>query len=144
MSIQTSNGSVNVARRDFLKTGGALVVTFSLRAGDTSAGGAPAKTVAPDQVDGFLAIDAKGQVTVYSGKVDLGTGIRTAMTQIAAEELSVPLSRVTVIQGDTQLTPDQGITFGSLSIQNGGMQIRQAAGPSSASTRTASWSRTAW
>jgi CO/xanthine dehydrogenase Mo-binding subunit len=66
-------------------------------------------------------------VTVYSGKVDLGTGIRTAMTQIAAEELSVPLNRVTVIQGDTLLTPDQGITFGSLSIQNGGMQIRQAA-----------------
>jgi nicotinate dehydrogenase subunit B len=129
MSIQSIEGSVNVARRDFLKTGGALVVTFSLRAGDTSAAGAstPAKTVALDQVDGFLAIDAKGQVTVYSGKVDLGTGIRTAMTQIAAEELSVPLSRVTVIQGDTQLTPDQGITFGSLSIQNGGMQIRQAA-----------------
>ena len=64
---------------------------------------------------------------MYSGKVDLGTGIRTAMTQIAAEELSVPLNRVTVIQGDTLLTPDQGITFGSLSIQNGGMQIRQAA-----------------
>ena len=83
--------------------------------------------MAADQVDGFLAIDAKGNVTVYSGKVDLGTGIRTAMTQIAAEELSVPLDRVTVIQGDTLLTPDQGITFGSLSIQNGGMQIRQAA-----------------
>src|SRR6185295_5174476 len=49
------------------------------------------------------------------------------MTQIAAEELSVPLDRVTVIQGDTALTPDQGVTFGSLSIQNGGMQIRQAA-----------------
>jgi CO/xanthine dehydrogenase Mo-binding subunit len=127
MSMQSFEGSVNVARRDFLKTGGALVVTFSLRAGDASAAGVPAKTVAPEQVDGFLAIDAKGQVTVYSGKVDLGTGIRTAMTQIAAEELSVPLSRVTVIQGDTQLTPDQGITFGSLSIQNGGMQIRQAA-----------------
>src|SRR5262249_49217093 len=71
--------------------------------------------------------DAKGRVTVYSGKVDLGTGIETAMAQIAAEELSVPLHVVTVIQGDTLLTPDQGVTFGSLSIQNGGMQIRQAA-----------------
>ena len=115
----------------------------------------PAKTVAADQVDGFLAIDAKGNVTVYSGKVDLGTGIRTAMTQIAAEELSVPLDRVTVIQGDTLLTPDQGITCGSLSIQNGGMQIRQAAATARAgaagrrcdearrSTRTPSSSRTA-
>jgi CO/xanthine dehydrogenase Mo-binding subunit len=53
--------------------------------------------------------------------------VRTALTQIAAEELDVPLRRVTVITGDTELTPDQGVTFGSLSIQNGGMQIRQAA-----------------
>src|SRR4029453_15578945 len=128
MNTKTAEGPVNVARRDFLKTGGALVVTFSIGAGSASAVGEamPAKTVAADQVDGFLAIDAKGRVTVYSGKVDLGTGIRTAMAQIAAEELSVPLDRVTVIQGDTLLTPDQGITWGSLSIQVGGMQIRQA------------------
>jgi CO/xanthine dehydrogenase Mo-binding subunit len=119
---------VEVSRRDFLKTGGALVVTFALNgtAHEASAQ-APAKTVAPDQVDGFLAIDAKGNVTVYSGKVDLGTGVETAISQIAAEELSVPMSRVTIIQGDTRLTPDQGITWGSLTIQVGGMQIRQAA-----------------
>jgi nicotinate dehydrogenase subunit B len=59
--------------------------------------------------------------------VDLGTGVHTAMAQIAAEELDVELARVTVIQGDTLLTPDQGLTAGSLSIQVGGMQIRQAA-----------------
>ena len=118
-------------RRAFLKSGGALVVTFAVAptlgsaAAPTSA--AKAKTVALNQVDGFLSVDAKGMVTVFSGKVDLGTGVRTAMAQIAAEELGVPLSSVTVIQGDTALTPDQGVTFGSLSIQNGGMQIRQAA-----------------
>src|SRR5262249_47237124 len=129
MSTKIAEHPINVARRDFLKTGGALVVTFSIGGTTTNAIAqtAPTKTVAPDQVDGFLAIDAKGRVTVYSGKVDLGTGIETAMTQIAAEELSVPLASVTVIQGDTALTPDQGVTFGSLSIQNGGMQIRQAA-----------------
>ena len=118
------------SRREFLMSGGALVVTFSLGGLGARAAAAPAavaKTVALDRVDGFLAVDAKGVVTVYSGKVDLGTGIKTAMAQIAAEELSVPLSKVTVIQGDTLLTPDQGVTFGSLSIQNGGMQIRQAA-----------------
>jgi nicotinate dehydrogenase subunit B len=118
------------SRRDFLKTGGALVVTFAVGNPIASAapgGGALAKTVALDQVDGFLAIDAHGMVTVFSGKVDLGTGVRTALTQIAAEELCVPLERITVIQGDTALTPDQGVTFGSLSIQNGGVQIRQAA-----------------
>ena len=129
MTTHISKAPPSVARRDFLKTGGALVVTFSLSASGANAAGeaASAKTVALDQVDGFLELDAKGNITVYSGKVDLGTGIRTAMAQIAAEELSVPLSRVTVIQGDTSLTPDQGVTFGSLSIQNGGMQIRQAA-----------------
>jgi CO/xanthine dehydrogenase Mo-binding subunit len=53
--------------------------------------------------------------------------VRTGLTQIVAEELEVPLARVTVIEGDTALTPDQGPTYGSLSIQNGGVQIRQAA-----------------
>ena len=52
-----------------------------------------AKPVALTEVDAFLAIDAKGVVTVYSGKVDLGTGVRTALPQIAAEELDVPLTR---------------------------------------------------
>jgi nicotinate dehydrogenase subunit B len=128
MTLSISRRRPSASRRAFLKTGGALVVTFAVgRAGDAAAQAMPAKTVAADQVDGFLAIDAKGRVTVYSGKVDLGTGVQTAMAQIAAEELSVPLDRVTVIQGDTALTPDQGVTFGSLSIQNGGMQIRQAA-----------------
>src|SRR5205085_2852565 len=65
--------------------------------------------------------------TLFSGKVDLGTGIRTAMAQIAAEELDVGFDSVTVVQGDTLLTPDQGPTYASLSIQNGGMQIRPAA-----------------
>ena len=118
------------SRRDFLKTSGALVVDVFARptAGGRRGGrGGARQDRGVDQVDGFLAIDAKGRVTVYSGKVDLGTGIRTAMTQIAAEELSVPLDRVTVIEGDTALTPDQGNTWGSLSIQIGGMQIRQAA-----------------
>ena len=50
------------------------------------------------EVDSFLAIDAKGMVTVYSGKVDLGTGVRTALVQIAAEELDVPFSAVTVVK----------------------------------------------
>jgi nicotinate dehydrogenase subunit B len=49
------------------------------------------------------------------------------LTQIAADELDVPMASVEVIQGDTALTPDQGPTYGSLSIQNGGVQIRQAA-----------------
>src|SRR4051812_17194653 len=121
---------LETSRRGFLQGSGALVVSFALSGrGPAFAQGAPGagKTVALNEVDGFLAIGADGRVTVFSGKVDLGTGVRTALTQMAAEELDVPLDRVTVIQGDTALTPDQGPTYGSLSVQSGGVQIRQAA-----------------
>jgi len=117
-------------RRDFLKGTGILIVGFSLpsflRTAHAQSAAAP-KTVALDEVDAFLAIDPSGRVTLYSGKVELGTGVRTALTQIVAEELDVPLARVDVIEGDTALTPAQGPTWGSLSIQVGGIQIRQAA-----------------
>ena len=122
----------SISRREVLKFGG-LIVSFALPLPLTAAGnnGKAAadmpKAVAQDRVDGFLAIDRQGNITVFSGKVDLGTGVRTAITQIAAEELDVPMARVNVIQGDTLLTPDQGPTYGSLSIQNGGVQIRLAA-----------------
>jgi len=125
---------IKPSRRDFLKGTGILIVSFSLPARLKTAfaqSGTPAntmaKTVALDDVDAFLAIDPSGGVTLYSGKVDLGTGIGTALTQIVAEELDVPLARIQVVEGDTALTPAQGKTWGSLSIQNGGVQIRQAA-----------------
>jgi nicotinate dehydrogenase subunit B len=117
-------------RRDFLTSGCVLMVGFSLldRTNPAFSKELPqTKTVALDEVDAFLAVTSDGKVTVYSGKVDLGTGVRTAMAQIAAEELDVDVARVTVIQGDTLLTPDQGLTAGSLSVQVGGMQLRQAA-----------------
>ena len=94
---------------------------------------AAAKPVALTEVDSFLAIDKSGKVTVYSGKVDLGTGVYTALQQIVADELDVPMSRIEMIQGDTLLTPDQGKTWASITIQIGGMQLRQAA----AAARTA-------
>jgi nicotinate dehydrogenase subunit B len=118
------------SRREVLKGTGAIVVAFSLgewRGGALAQELPPAKSVALDKVDTFLAIDGRGMVTIYSGKVELGTGVRTALAQIAADELDVPIASVEIIQGDTALTPDQGPTYGSLSIQNGGVQIRQAA-----------------
>ena len=119
---------VDIARRRFLRNG-ALVVTFALLPAARTVASAPgaSKPVSLTEVDSFLAIDSKGHVTVYSGKVDLGTGVRTALAQIAAEELDLPIAAVTIVAGDTQLTPDQGPSYGSLSIQVGGVQIRQAA-----------------
>jgi nicotinate dehydrogenase subunit B len=121
---------IQFSRRAFLKGGGALVVTFSLASPLSTRAQTPRgadKSVNPDDVGSFLAIDANGMVTLYSGKVELGTGVLTAITQIAAEELSVPFTRVTTIQGDTALTPNQGPTYASLSVQDGGLQIRRAA-----------------
>src|SRR3954447_5284934 len=117
-----------LSRRALLVQGGALVVAFSLapRTGRTETAAAD-KSVAADEVGGCIAIDATGKVTIYSGKVELGTGAVTAIAQIAAEELCVSLDRVEMIQGDTQLTPNQGPTYASTSIQDGGMQIRRAA-----------------
>jgi nicotinate dehydrogenase subunit B len=104
---------MSLSRRDFLKTSGALVVTFSL---------APKSILAQrldgassNQLDGWLAINADGTVTAYTGKCELGHGLYTAQTQLIAEELSVPLNRVKLIQCDTALTPDQGTTSGAQS-----------------------------
>ncbi|WFT83224.1 molybdopterin-dependent oxidoreductase [Methylobacterium sp. CB376] len=123
-----------VFSRRALLQGGALVVGFSLAGRSALAQTAASvatngfsKAIAPDQVDSFLALGRDGRATIFSGKVDLGTGIETAMAQIAAEELDLPLDHVTVVQGDTALTPDQGPTYGSLSIQKGGVEIRHAA-----------------
>jgi nicotinate dehydrogenase subunit B len=117
-----------MSRRSLLEAAGVLMVTFTVapRFALAASRRIP-KPVTPDAVDSYLAIGSDGKLTVYSGKVDLGTGVRTALTQIVADELDVPLAHVRVIQGDTELTPDQGPTFGSLSIQNGGMQLRRAA-----------------
>jgi len=117
-------------RRDFLKGAGILIVSFSVPSfvrTATAQSATPPKSVALDEVDAFVAVDANGRVTLYSGKVEMGTGVRTALTQIVAEELDVPLERVDVIEGDSALTPAQGKTWGSLTIQVGGVQIHQAA-----------------
>src|SRR5262245_39376768 len=121
---------IKPSRRNVLKGSGALVVSFSILPHGHDAfaqGAALAKPLAVTEVDTFHVIDAKGAVTLYSGKVDLGTGVKTALAQIVADELDVPFTRINVVQGDTASTPEQGSTWGSLSIQVGGIQIRQAA-----------------
>jgi len=123
--------SALLSRREFLQAGGALVVGFTFpepvfaqRArGDMPRG----KTLDIGEVDGFIAINADGSVTIYSGKVDLGQGLRIAIPQMAAEELGIGVERIALVEGDTALTPDQGATAGSSGIVRGGVQIRQAA-----------------
>jgi nicotinate dehydrogenase subunit B len=85
------------------------------------------RDISGETVDSWLAIDPNGYVTVYSGKVELGTGVRTALAQIVADELDVPFDRVSLIMGDTRLTPDEGGTTGSKTLQNAGPRLRQVA-----------------
>src|SRR5206468_11968595 len=77
-------------------------------------------------LDAWIRIGADGHVTVFTGKVELGQGIVTALAQIAAEELDVPLDRVTMVSGDTGRTPDEGQTAGSQSIEQSGTALRMA------------------
>ncbi|HXD74428.1 MAG TPA: molybdopterin cofactor-binding domain-containing protein [Vicinamibacterales bacterium] len=104
-------------RRDFLKTSGFLVVSFSMRDVALAQAPQPGRFDGPGtpQLDSWLAIDSDGNVTAYTGKVELGHGLYTSQTQLVAEELSVPLARVKLIMGDTGVTPDQGTTSGSQS-----------------------------
>jgi len=109
------------SRRDFLKTSGALVVTFSTAAVFEPVGVAQgpfdtrASHVDPNQLDSWIAIAADGTVTAYTGKCELGQGMLTVQTQLVAEELSVPVGRVRLVQCDTDVCPDQGTTSGSQS-----------------------------
>jgi nicotinate dehydrogenase subunit B len=107
------------SRREFLKGSGALVVSFSVggAAGPLVGEVSPAKTlpVPGDQLDSWIAIDESGLVTAYTGKCELGQGLKTAQAQLVAEELGVDVDQVTLIQCDTDQTPDQGTTSGSQS-----------------------------
>ena len=110
-------------RRDFLQAGGALVVSFALPARGASW---PAK-IDPVLLDSWLAVGADGNVTASVGKIEAGMGISTAFAQIVAEELDLPMERVTIVMGDTARTVDQRGTGSSNGIIDGGAALRKAA-----------------
>jgi len=114
--------AAGLSRRDFVKASGALIVAFSASRLAGELGIAPdvvsaqgINGVGSPHLDSWIAIGADGRVTAYTGKCELGTGLYTAQTQLIAEELSVPLDRVTLVQCDTAITPDQGTTSGAQS-----------------------------
>ncbi|MCR3763569.1 molybdopterin-dependent oxidoreductase, partial [Pseudomonas aeruginosa] len=117
----------NPSRRGFLKAGGLLLVTVNLPAPLLALAEQGATDLPLDQVDSFIAIAADGKVSAFCGHVDLGTGIRTALAQIVAEELDVAFDQVEMILGDTSRTPNQGPTIASASIQVSAVPLRQAA-----------------
>jgi nicotinate dehydrogenase subunit B len=119
-------------RRTALKTAGAIVVSFAFDPPDAAAQSDPASKAPRSpldvkEVDSFLAIHPDGAVTIYTSKVDVGTGMRVAIAQMAAEELSIPITRITVVDGDTGRCPNTGGTGGSTGLTRGGTAVRQAA-----------------
>src|SRR5262249_39666602 len=111
-----------LSRRRFLQGTGALVVGFSIGRLADDLGVAPGTAAAQgingagsSQLDAWIAIAGDGRVTAFTGKCELGQGLFTAQAQLVEEELGVPIGRVTLVQCDTGLTPDQGTTSGSQS-----------------------------
>ena len=78
-------------------------------------------------LDAWIRVDGAGHVTVFTGKAELGQGVRTALTQVAAEELDVSPYGIELVTADTWRTPDEGLTAGSHSMQDSGAAIRNAA-----------------
>jgi nicotinate dehydrogenase subunit B len=119
---------VSLARRSFLKAGGALVVTFCLPA--IAASTTRSHTfdkVPPEQLDSWIAVAQDGSVTAFTGRIDMGTGVETVFVQAVAEELDVPVGAVTFVLGDTARTPDQGKSTASNNIARNLPPMRQAA-----------------
>ncbi len=120
-------------RREFLQQSGAIMVGFSLAPaafGQQQAAKPaplPGSLNANRMLDSWLRINPNGTVTVSTGKAELGQGILTALAQIAADELDVSYERIEMISADTSRSPNEGMTAGSLSVEQSGTAIRYAA-----------------
>jgi nicotinate dehydrogenase subunit B len=115
-------------RRQFLGYSGKLVVSFAI-AGRSwgQQGKLPGSLDKAPHLDSWIRVDADNRVTVFTGKCELGQGIKTALTQVAAEELDVEFARVKLVTADTASTPDEGFTAGSNSMKDSGTALRNAA-----------------
>ena len=131
--------SINTGRRRFLAAG-SVMVGFTLlpaaralaqtttEAGtfNASAPKLPGSLKTTPSLDAWVRIDEASRITIFTGKAELGTGIRTAFMQIAAEELGVPPQRIALVTADTGLTPNEGYTAGSHSTADSGTAILNA------------------
>src|SRR5436190_3634750 len=119
--------NISINRRDFAKGLGGIVLAFTLDPVAAQQKPLPGSLGGNRMLDAWIRMNADGTATVFNGKVELGQGIVTALAQIAAEELDLPLARVQMISGDTGRTPNEGQTAGSQSVENSGTALRLAA-----------------
>lgn len=117
---------IALSRRAILAAGGAVIVGFA-SASQAAEALPPIHKLPPDQLDSFIAIRPDGMVFALYGKMDPGQGVDVGIGQIVADELDIPMSMMTVIQGDTAYTVNQGGASGSTGIEKGGKALRWAA-----------------
>jgi nicotinate dehydrogenase subunit B len=122
------------ARRDFIKAFGAGIVfivplsrALAQQRGQGESGRGGSDERQPNDIGAWIHIDEDGGVTVFTGKVEVGQNIRTSLAQAVAEELHVPVSTIHLVMGDTDLTPFDMGTFGSLSTPMMAPRLRKAA-----------------
>ena len=126
----------HTSRRNFLKTMGCVTVGFPLL-GSCAPSSGKEETMIDQQLPGSLRNNPKinawiqvlenGHVRVLTGKIELGQGIRTAIMQVAAEELNMNMDMMEIIMAETGVTPNEGYTAGSRSIETSAMAVRYAA-----------------
>jgi len=131
IAVDEANAPSSLSRREFLKIVGGGIVIF-VTYGDELAFQEPARSQAarpslPTDFNAFLRIGEDGRVTCFTGKIEQGQGAITALPQMLAEELEVPLSSVDIVLGDTDLCPWDAGTFGSQTIRSFGPALRGAA-----------------
>jgi len=124
------------SRRTFVKAGGALIVGFSTLGAALGAKASAAgsngtfDSFGPydsNQIDSWIAVHGDNTASIKLGMIELGQGSTTGLLMIAAEELNMDLSQLRMIANDTNLTPNQGGTYGSQAVHVGGKQTRAAA-----------------
>ena len=132
--FETPNYNIHFDRRDFIKAFGLGIVfivpaarTLAQQRGQDESGRGGSNRSLPQDIDAWIHIDEKGEVTAFTGKVEVGQNTRTTLTQSVADELHVPVGSVHLVMGDTDLTPFDMGTFGSRSTPTMAPQLQKAA-----------------
>jgi CO/xanthine dehydrogenase Mo-binding subunit len=115
----------SLGRRAFIAN--ALVVSFALGGRGLAQGRKlPPSLAKTPSLDSWIRVGSDGRITVFTGKAELGQGLKTALMQVAAHELATPFASIDLVTADTARTPDEGVTAGSHSMQDSGTAIVNA------------------
>ena len=123
------NAPIKNSRRKFLIQSTGLVVGFSVGGelfADNTAPDLPIDLKNNMAINSWLYINPEGSIDIFSGKVEFGQGIATALSQIVADEMDVDIKRVHILSSTTGISPNEGVTSGSQSVEFGGLALRYA------------------